>query len=196
MITSLFNSPLIANYLFPLLSGVWLAFVTTNLILLRNSKAKAVVALKGLRWEFLRIINQTNPIDLQADLFRLGQPVLDAADELEAHGYLRTSRAFRMAILRLQNPMTERLQTLKIENGFLGANRDEYDKEQFKVVMNRFVPAAMKLIIDETDRSVAMIRAPRTEWLAVAELTALSRFVDHHWKGRRGDPGGGGDPSI
>ena len=55
-------------------------------------------------------------------MFQLGQPVFDASDELEAHGYFETARVFRSAIRRLQNPFVEKLQILFIENGLVGGN--------------------------------------------------------------------------
>jgi len=141
--------------------------------MLRTARAKAIAALSNLRWE-LYATRAASLDELRQKMFRLGQPMLDVADELHANGYVRTAHEYRGALLALQNPITLYLQTLTVQH--LG--KDGNDKALVDEALKQLIPKGGTLIINYGPAAIERVRKVPIEWLAALELTTLSGFVN------------------
>lgn len=171
----------VTSYLFPVAGGLWLSFFTANLVMLRTARARTIATLNNLRWE-LYAIRAASVDELKQEIFRLGQPILDVADELAASGYVRTAREYRAAILALQNPISLYAQSLTIQHlGEAGNDKALADK-----ALKQLIPTAGTMIIDYSPKAIEHVRKVPIEWLAALELTTLARFWDEHAHRSRG----------
>lgn len=175
----LLKSVWISSYLFPVVVGVWAAFFTANLIMLRTARARTVAALNNLRWELI-MLRATTFDELSQKIFRFGQPILDIADELEANGYIETARTCRGSILAIQNPMAQFVQTFSFGAG-------PTSPEAVQAVLGSLVEKAVPVICEYVPKAVLAVREQPVEWLAVLELTTLNAMIVKHGGGRRSD---------